>query len=257
MPWARESLANFITDSASSAVRNEVLDPVRSEGKLFGMPRIFDNLLSSQPLCFNLFAGLQSHLESATAVVQSMGLSHVRTVTSIQFEHSPGRGDPAYTGDRSAFDVFLEYSTRSGQTGFLGVEVKYHENLAGKSATLRGRYEEVAGDAGCFRPGMLPALRLQPLQQIWRDHLLASSLLQHGDYDEGAFVFLSPEENPHCQAAVCQYRECLVDDATFFDWTLESFFESVSARLGDDPWVKLFFDRYLDFAKVREASSVH
>lgn len=52
----------------------------------------------------------------------------VSAVTSILFEHSPGRGDPAYTGDGSAFDVFLEYCTRSGQTGFLGVEVKYHEN---------------------------------------------------------------------------------------------------------------------------------
>src|SRR5438552_10657859 len=50
MPFARESLANYLTENVRSVVRREVLDPVRSRGKLFGQPRIFCDLLSSQPM---------------------------------------------------------------------------------------------------------------------------------------------------------------------------------------------------------------
>ncbi len=252
MPWARESLANYMTDIAKDAVRREVLDPVRSKAKLYGKPRIFENLLSSQPLCFNLFAELQADLAAASAFVRVMGLDQVSEVTAIAFEHSPGRGDDAYTGDRSAFDVFVEYSTMAGKSGFLGIEVKYHENLIGKAAMLRGRYEEVAQASGAFKPESLPDLRVQPLQQIWRDHLLGCSVLQHGDYDEGAFVFLYPSGNSHCATAIGQYRDCLLRDATFLVWTLEDAWEAARGILGED-WGKLFYDRYLDFTRVEGA----
>ena len=249
MPWARESLANYMTEVAKEAIRREVLDPVRSKSKLYGKPRIFENLLSSQPLCFNLFAELQIDLKAATAFVRAMGIEQVAEVTAIAFEHSPGRGDEAYTGDRSAFDVFVEYTTKSGKSGFLGIEVKYHENLIGKAAMLRGRYEEVAQASGAFKPDCLPDLRIQPLQQIWRDHLLACSVLQHGDYDEGAFVFLYPRDNQHCAEAVDQYRACLEQHDTFVVWTLEDAWQAVRASLGKD-WGKIFYDRYLDFPRV-------
>ena len=252
MPWARESLANYMTEVAKEAVRREVLDPVRSKGKLYGKPRIFDNLLSSQPLCFNLFAELQADLKAATAFVLAMGVEQVAEVTAIEFEHSPGRGDEAYTGDRSAFDVFVEYTTKAGKRGFLGIEVKYHENLIGKAAMLRGRYEEVAKASGAFKPDSLPDLRVQPLQQIWRDHLLACSVLQHGDYDEGAFVFLYPRDNQHCAEAVDQYRACLVQHDTFLVWTVEDAWKAASSILGEE-WGALFYDRYLDFTRVEGA----
>lgn len=254
--WAKATLANFIGDTAKNAVRKEVLDPVKSEGKLYGKPRIFDNLLSSQPLCFNLFAELQSDLPSATAFVRAMGFDRVASVTAIEFEHSPGRGDPAYTGDRSAFDVFVEYGTIGGRSGFLGIEVKYHENLIGKAATLRNRYEEVAAEAGCFLEHRLSALRSQPLQQIWRDHLLACSVLLHGDYDEGAFVFLYPVQNMHCRDAIADYRECLAGQDTFVAWTLEDAWKAGSSCLGGE-WGKLFFERYLDFDRVTSKERHH
>lgn len=91
--WAQASLANFLTDTIRDVVRAEVLDPVRSRGKLYGQPRIFQNLLSSQPLCFNLFGELQRDLPLATSVMSDMTEGRVQEVTGIDFEHSPGRGD--------------------------------------------------------------------------------------------------------------------------------------------------------------------
>ncbi len=249
MPWAEETLSNFMSDVAKRAVHKEVLSPERNKDKLYGKPRIFNNLLSSQPLCFNLFAELQVNLDLATSVVQRMGLKHVDRVIAVEFEISPGRRDSEYTGDRSAFDVFIEYRTVDYRSGFLGVEVKYHENLIGEAASHRERYDEVALEAGCFKEGSLVNLRSQPLQQIWRDHLLACSVIQHGDYDEGSFVFLYPEMNLHCIDALADYVECLTNDETFKIWTLETLVDVIQAHPGGE-YIKQVQDRYLNFGKL-------
>ena len=77
----------------------------------------------------------------------------VEKVTRIEFEWSPGRGAITYTGDRSAFDVYVEFLTPEHKKGFLGIEVKYHENLIGKASPDRERYDEIAKDMNCFDPG--------------------------------------------------------------------------------------------------------
>src|SRR5690606_24793953 len=98
MPAAQHELLNYITDPIREVVRREVLDPKTSKGKLYGQPRIFNDLLSSQPLCFNLFGELQNDVELATRAFCALTAGRVQRVTSIKFEHSPGRGDLKYTG---------------------------------------------------------------------------------------------------------------------------------------------------------------
>lgn len=249
MPWAEETLANYLTDTIRDTVRTEVLDPVRSQGKLFARPRIFDDLLSSQPMCFNLFAELKANLSLATAVFRDITVGRVCEVTAIEFEHSPGRGDPRYTGDRSAFDVFVEFTTASGGDGFLGIEVKYHEDLKGKPSSHKARYDEVAENMGCFRTDNRDRLRAMPLQQIWRDHLLAGALRSVDGYDDGMFVFLRPRGNAACAEAVKAYQVCLTDDGSFAEWILEDVVEALRKHT-DAEWVDQFHDRYLAFERV-------
>lgn len=92
MPWARETLGNYLTDAIRAVVRHEVFDPSTSAGKLYARPRIFSDLLSSQPLCFNLFAELQQNLELASAVFHTLTAGRIAQVTAIEFEYSPGPG---------------------------------------------------------------------------------------------------------------------------------------------------------------------
>ena len=66
----------------------------------------------------------------------------------MRFEHSPGRGDARYTGDRSAFDVFVEHSTPAGARGFIGIEVKYHEGLNDAGSSDKVRYDAMADAMG-------------------------------------------------------------------------------------------------------------
>jgi len=252
MPWAKETLSNYLTEVIRGVVRQEVIEPGNSQGKLYGKPRIFNNLLSSQPLAFNLFAELQQDLPLATSVFQKMTDGRLAEVTGIDFEYSPGRGDERYTGDNSAFDVYVTYLTPTKQTGFIGIEVKYHESLQEKPSKHHARYDKVAAEMGCFRQDSLPSLKLKPFQQIWRDHLLAGSILNNKDFDDGFFVFLYPEGNHYCGNAGQKYKEFLRDDSSLRSWTIEDFCSSVRSH-SQKEWINAFADRYLNFEKIDEA----
>jgi hypothetical protein len=255
MPDAELKLTNYLTDTIRDVVRREVRDPARSSSKLFGKPRIWNDLLSSQPLCFNLFGELQQDLVLASRVLGRLSGGRIAAVTGIEFEHSPARGDARYTGDRSAFDVFVEYTTGSGTSGFAGVEVKYHESLGDPPARHRPRYDEIAAAMGVFNAGNASRLMQKPLQQIWRDHLLAGSLLLDpaSGYQEGVFVVLHPALNIACSRAVAAYKASLLNTASFASWTLEDFAAAVLAE-GAPPWMDLFIDRYLAFEKCAAAT---
>lgn len=250
MPWAKETLANYLTANIRQVVLYEIQNKNLS-GKLFAEPRIYNNLLSSQPLCFNLFAELQQDLNLATAVFRKLTSDRVSQVTGIEFEHSPGRGNARYTGDKSAFDVYVTYQTPAGGAGFIGIEVKYHENLAVTVAKLRDRHDEIAVAMQCFDPASLALLKTPPLEQIWRDHLLAGSLLQSGAFEDGFFVFLYPQANLQCAGAVRDYSACLKEMDTFMGWTLETVLTCLK-EITSAKWIDDFFDRYLRFDRIEQ-----
>lgn len=248
MPRAEETLENFLTEGIRAVVRAEVCDPVASKGKLYGKPRIFNDLLSSQPLCFNLFGELTRDLPLASALVSRLTDGRFPEVTSIDFEYSPGRRDPRYLNDRSAFDVFLRCRTATGGPGFVGIEVKYHENLLGPAGGHQLRYDEVADLMGCFAHDR-EALEAAPLQQIWRDHLLAGITRIADAYDAALFVMLYPQDNVHVSSALKGYVTHLANQDSLAPWTLEN----VVAELRDlsgAAWVESFNDRYLAFDKI-------
>lgn len=144
----------------------------------------------------------------------------------------------------------MEFLNSSNEKGFIGIEVKYHENLKLPPAKLKARYFEIASAMGCFKEEALGILQLSPLEQIWRDHLLAGSLLHSltDGFKDGYFVFLYPQENLPCKMAVEQYKQCLTDDRTFQSWTLETVADTIKQHT-DKKWIDDVIDRYLDFGK--------
>ena len=249
MPEAKETLANYLTPRIKEVVRHEVEDPIRAQGKLYGRPRIYDNLLSSQPLCFNLFGELTSDLGLATKALGDMSHGRINRVVAIDFEYSPGRGDERYTGDRSAFDVYIRYESPEGERGFVGIVVKYHEGLDDPVADHRTRYDEVATEMGCFIKEQMPRLKERPLQQVWRDHLLVGAHQLVDGFEDAFFVFLYPEGNTACAQAVEQYSQCLRKNNSFQGWTLENLVASLAAH-SSAQWIQDLYYRYLDFSRL-------
>jgi hypothetical protein len=244
MPDAKQQLWNYLTEGIREVVRAEVIDGPAIRGRLFKQPRIFDDLLSSQPLCFNLFGELKRDLPFATRVLQRLVPGAIASVRRIELEHSPGRGNAKYSADNSAFDVYVEYDSPSGSPGFFGIEVKYHENLRDKLADHRPRYDQIAQGMGCFHAVGLVAVREKPINQLWRDHMLAGSMLLADGWKHGTFVVLYPAENIHAAAAVEKYRSCLAETSTFDTWTLEAFIAALEAETTAS-WATELRARYL------------
>lgn len=248
MPHAQESLENFLTETIREIVRAEVCDPHASACKLYSKPRIFNDLLSSQPLCFNLFGELVRNRQLASKVIASLTESRFTEVTGIEFEFSPGRGDARYLNDRSAFDVFVRCLNAAGEPCFIGIEVKYHENLIGADGEHKGRYDEVAKLMDCFQEDRSP-LMSSPLQQVWRDHLLAGITRVQDRYGDGLFVTLYPKDNIHVADALNAYTAQLTKRDSFEGWTLERFIGTLQ-QFSDAVWIEEFANRYLAFDKI-------
>lgn len=250
--YARQHKVNFLTDRIGQLVETEI-QRSRKTGALISQPRIWDNLLSSQPMCFNLFGELYYNLSDASDVFEILFPDIVEEITSIKFEYSPGRGDIIYTADHSAFDVFVEYNSKEGKCGFIGIEVKYAESLREETKekarrNFRERYVEITERSGVFEDNAVDVLREPPLSQIWRDHLLAITLRDVGGYDEGLFMFLFPSENKECREGVQHYKSLLRAqdgrESGFYSMHLETVVEAVQSTIREE-WIGEFRRRYL------------
>ena len=257
--YAKNKKANFLTENIRNLVVKE-LDNSKETKALIREDRMWCNLLSSQPLCFNLFGELRFNPELATTFFKILFPERVNKVTSILFEYSPCRGDNNFTGDHSAFDVFIEYESNEGKNGFIGIEVKYAETLkegADKVDAIFQKHEKeylkIADfqTADIFKKESIENIKKSPLFQIWRDHLLSIALLKNNLYEEGFFVFLFPKANEECYQGVQQYTEQLTfpykfqEEKTGFYWRfLDDFIEALDG-LVNQHWTKELKERYL------------
>ena len=147
--------------------------------------------------------------------------------------------------------VYVEFLNSDKEKGFIGFEVKYHENLQFAPAEIKDRYLEITSEMGCFKKDSIDILKQPPLEQIWRGHLLAGSLLNSpkDDFKDAFYVVLYPKENIHCKEAVKQYKRCLTNNISFQSWTLEYVTKTIKHNT-DKKWIDDVIDRYLDFEKI-------
>lgn len=257
--------ANFMTDGIKALVNHE-LAPENKGDRLIEENRFRYNLLSSQPLCFNLFGELKLNLKKALQFFNTLYDNYFKSIDKIEFEYNPARRDPRLTGDRSAFDVFVEYTSVFGKKGFIGIEVKYSETLnegantvedilnkqfCNEPRTRRDRYRELS--KGLFAETSYEELEQLPAFQIWRDHLLAVSMCKTfpEKYDEGIFLFLVPFSNKNCRDGVDKYKNLLLNPEVSLDFHfcyawLEEYIETLDKVFGED-WTKDMKIRYLGY----------
>lgn len=251
-PVAAKAGANFMTPQIAQLVRRELA--WREPGAMIDEARLYSNLLTSMAVCFNLFGLLKLDFAFASRVLGELfpDLKGAE-VRAVLFEHSPGRGDPTLTGDHSAFDVFLRYETPTGRRGFVAIEVKYSESCQEPVPTIRPRYNDLAEVSGLFVEPMKPALRTNPYQQLFREHLLGQAMLMRGDYDEGRFIVIAPRLNHLVASAVAGYqaevKPASVDQVSFAGITLEDTIVAL-AMAGEEEYAARLYRRYCDFQLV-------
>jgi hypothetical protein len=155
-----------------------------------------------------------------------------------------------FTGDYTAFDALIRYSDFHGRNGFVAFEIKYSESMREPMPELKPRYDELSDGSGLLTDPAAAALRSNPLQQFWREHLLAQSMIDNGLYDEGYLVTIAPALNYyHVQDATEAYQAHLREPedgkVRFVTLTLEDVIEVI--RLSDPEHADALHRRYCDF----------
>lgn len=251
---AGETGRNFLLPEIARLARREVA--YREPGALIEERRLWCNLLSSMPLTFNLLGPLKLDPKLATKMLCAMFTDLADAVVEgVFFEHGPGRGAGDLTADFTAFDAMLTYSRPDGSRGFVAIETKYSESLGEQQRPLKPRYAELAPLAGLHIDPRADDLTSGPLQQLYRQHLLAQAMLMRGDFSEGRFVIIAPELNTPVQAGIATYGSKLVPPSSaqvpFGSITLEGMIDLLR-QCGERGYAKMLFERYADWSKVDE-----
>ena len=137
----------------------------------------------------------------------SAELPKIKYISSIKIEFAPKDEHATeapftmcYLNDRTSFDTYIEYVAEDGEKGGIGIEVKYteegyHPGEAEKKAAIthyknpKHRYLDVMKKSAYYipaafmpddkHPNLWSPLVSNELRQIWRNHLLGASMVQH------------------------------------------------------------------------------
>ncbi|MGF3027060.1 PGN_0703 family putative restriction endonuclease [Methylobacterium aquaticum] len=223
----------------------------REPGAAYDIDRLKTNLLSSQPLAFNLFGLLARDPALATRFVTEFLPGTLTEVTDVLFEHSPGRGDLRFTADRTAYDVVLRGRDATGARGLICIEIKYSEPGHEPAPPPHPRHTQIAhATPGLFVDPHDPTLTSATCQQFFRQHCLASAMLAAGLADTATLAFIAPTHNQSAHAAAATYRRHLADPQAgpipFVPTTLEHAFAAV-ATAGLPDHARALHRRYTDW----------
>jgi hypothetical protein len=223
LDFGRDTGANLITGRALAAAtaRAETVERHQS----FDAQRLWADLLSPMALCFNLFGDLADDRSLADEAVHRWWPDTPGTVREVRFSHSPGRLDPAYLGNLASFDVAFVLDLDDGSHGILGLVTRYHERVQRRlpKPSRLEHYLRVTERSRAFEAGSTAAVNGTPLTEMWLDHLLVHSMLQHesGQWSWGRFVQVHPAGNLDFLDACNRYRQLLRDASTFASATIE------------------------------------
>lgn len=245
---------NFLSSATYSLALQEWL--LCEDDAAIDEVRLFGNALSSMPLVFNLFAPMALDLKLATAVFRALLPGFVQSVERIQFEHSPGRRDERFLADRTAFDLAVHVTTLEGERGTVFIEVKFSESMEGPAARMRDRYDEASREVHLYDNPDSLILRSIPIEQTWREHMLAQLAVDNGVTPRAVFMTIGPQLNRRVQGVFRVYQgeliaadQCEPNRVPFVPLTLESVIEAVAAA-GASDFAHALWHRYCDFDRV-------
>ena len=243
--------------------------------------RLMSDMLSSQPMCFNLFGELtrfdelKRNLNLATKLVRALwdkdiaalwGGDEVRQVTDVRLEWAP---EEKYLNDNTSFDAFIEYEMEDGRKGFIGIETKLTEPFSEDFRDDEGRYSKwmtTESPWGAVAPDKVADKKHN---QLLRNHLLAWALLKRSPdpkYAHGSFVVVyhSGDRDNACDEVIRDYCELLQhklpgNHEALPVWVapLDMVLDTWKAAAPGSQWLSKFQERYLDLDRSESAWEGH
>lgn len=211
---------NFLSENIRKAV-----DETIQERKIFGAGiieegRLFNNLLSSQPLCFNFFGELKIDTIFALQVLRRFYPDLTR-VNRVIFEFAP---DDNYTNDNSAFDVAVEVM-RNNELGLIGFECKFTDTFSQKEYD-KNEYREIYLQSNCFAREYEVFISSR-YNQLFRNQLIVAALLQNQQYDFGFTGLFCHQDDREAIKVGEDFHEMLNCDSLFQVITYQKYIEEI------------------------------
>jgi len=249
---------NFLSDNIFLAVRKTIEERMDSKVGIIEEGRLFNNLLSSQPLAFNFFGEFKINTDLATQFFNKL-FPEITEVYEVCFEY-PYKEN--YTKDHSAFDVAIH--VKSGQKkGLIGFECKYTDSFSFRPSNAKVNY----GDNGSknhdnykqifdksksrhFINDYYKYVRDNNLNQLFRNELIGQSLFQNQHFDFiQTGLFCDPEDEKALNSGRKLQR--MIGDQTNFRILTYNEFIEIFQRLDLQPKERelsmLLWARYCGF----------
>lgn len=276
--------------------RHQILNEIRhlrASGLYTPSAMMMCHTLRSEHIPWNVFfpmslsLDMKNHAKDVfnTIIEQvSSDLPKIKEISSIKIEYAPKdkyATEPPFTmcylNDRTSFDTYIEYLSEDGNKGGIGIEVKYTEEgyLPGETEKkaaiiepkkLEHRYYDVMKKSAYYvpaafipddkHPNLWSPLVSNELRQIWRNHLLGASMIQHNDIKYFLSLHLYPIGNIHFHGdekhmGAVEYYKCwlgMEGQKTWKGITFEELFKMIQENyIGQEyrDWVSYLKERYL------------
>ena len=250
-----ETGLNFISEVAFQFAKQKVLEKQINRYLTIDEFRLFNNMLSSMPMCFNLFADLRQLLiadkQAASSVIKLLfqEIDWIETVNYIDVEFIPipiGQ----YTNDKTAFDAMLIVTDKKGKKGLISIETKYTDLLGSNSSSNIDLKNEIVRDNKVFSEEYSLLLKQNGYQQIHRNYLLTYIYAKKSGIKNFVNVIISPKQDTQSTQEIIEVSEYLNKNKnSIFKISLEDF-TNRGINCENEQIAKLmnkFQERYLNF----------
>lgn len=222
--------------------------------------RLFNNMLSSQPMAFNLFCPFiqmieEGKIETVTKIFKAIFPDkHIGEVTKVGLEylHTDIKN---YLNDCTAMDAIVRYKDTEGKPAFIAIETKYTDELGENTSNkerAQDRYREWIKRIGMFKPeteAMLLSGK-KVISQIYRNFLLTECYGIVEGANRCYSVVLGPAQHPTTDHEVSSLRDELLSEYQYkiSSVTLEDFVKKAlkTCPKGDKYPFWYFKKRYLN-----------
>ena len=245
---------NFLTTEIFECARDRF--PLAAAGKKVG--RLYTNMLSSQPMCFNLFGPLTKDPKLPTELFRTLpGFPADAEVKEVKIEFAPENKE-AHLNDSTSHDAFVVYERPNGGKrpgnikGFIGIETKLTEPFSQEDYDFSERYAKwMHQGPWWWKSGAECEFSNTAFNQLWRNQLLNYSMVYRKDseYQEGYCAVVYPLGDEACYRSIESYREKLNGEGNqkLLSWPLETIaacWDSVLRNHELHEWFDAFQTRY-------------
>lgn len=220
--------------------------------------RLFNNLLSSMPLAFNLFHPLMIYLKKDPEFVSMLFSSlfpelDIKVIDKIDIEFIP-TPITAYIDDKSAMDAVIFFRDKENKENIISIEVKYTDKLGSNCAAKNDLKVLTAKDSGFFSEEGLQFINIG-CPQIYRNFLLTEKYRMVHDLSNSYSIILVPQDHPTTESEITFLKKNLTTscpESKLKKYSLEAFVQIISENINEElkPWIDWFYERYLNFSLV-------